>query len=258
MFEIAMILFVTVFIFLFGLIIGSFLNVLIYRLPLGLMLTGRSFCPKCKKKISWFDNVPLLSFFVLGGKCRFCHSPINFQYPAVELTTGVLFVFVLSIYSWQNFQLWSILGFVYTLWLVSALLVIFVIDLKHRIIPDEIVFATILISLPFAIRDTPYALLTAFASFLFFFLLHFLTRGKGMGLGDVKLAFLIGLILGFPKSILAFYLAFLTGAIVGVILVLLGKKKLKQAIAFGPFLVASTFFSLFWGDALIRWLTKFF
>lgn len=246
------------FVFVFGLVFGSFLNVLIYRLPQGLSLMGRSFCPKCRHKISWFDNVPLLSFVVLKGKCRSCCFPVSFQYPAVELTTGVLFVFTLLFFSWRDFQLWSILGFAFTLWLVSALLVIFVIDLKHRVIPDEIVFPTILISLPFAIRDTPYALPTALLSFLFFFLLHFLTRGKGMGLGDVKLAFLIGLVLGFPKSILTFYLAFLTGAIVGVILVLLGKKKLKQAVAFGPFLVASTFFSLFWGDPLVRWLTKFF
>lgn len=237
---------ITLIIFIFGLAIGSFLNVLIYRLPQSLAINGRSFCPKCKKKIAWFDNIPLLSFILLGGKCRHCHSPISWQYPLVELITGVLTVFSLwSLVSHGQ----NLLSIIYYLFIIYALIVIFFTDLKEQIIPDQVVYLAIFISIIYHLPSIIF-LLSGLVAAGFLFLLYWLTHGRGMGLGDVKLAALMGLFLGFPKIILAFYLAFLTGAALGVILILVGKKKLTSQIPFGPFLVLAAIFSLFWGNTV--------
>ncbi|MBI4999389.1 prepilin peptidase [Candidatus Gottesmanbacteria bacterium] len=237
-----------IFIFTLGLCIGSFLNVLIYRLPRSLPITGRSFCPKCQKKISWHDNIPLLSFILLRGRCRHCHSPISWQYPLVELATGIFTIFNFQFSIFNEFSIFQLL---FDLLIVYALIVIFFTDLRYEIIPDQIVYPAILISLiynflsyfPFTEVFWGY-LLTGFGAAGFFLFLYFLTRKKGMGLGDVKLAALMGLFLGFPKIIIALYLAFLTGAVIGVILVLIGKKKFGEQIPFGPFLAGATILSL--------------
>jgi prepilin signal peptidase PulO-like enzyme (type II secretory pathway) len=149
--------------------------------------------------------------------------------------------------------------FTYYLFLISSLIVIFFTDLKHRIIPDQIVYPTFLITFLYQITShqslvTNY-LLSAFGAGLFFLILHLITRGKGMGFGDVKLAFLMGLVLGPAKVIFAFYLAFLTGALTGVILILAKKRKFGEQIAFGPFLSGATIIALFWGEEIVRWLT---
>ncbi len=243
------------FIFIFGICFGSFLNVLIYRLPHSLPLTGRSFCPKCKKKIIWYDNIPLISYVLLKGQCRQCHSPISWRYPVVELMTGILFLGV-----WVKFGDLGILGILGSWVIVSALVVVFFIDLDHQIIPDQVLFPALatafLISLSLNILVS--SLLTAIVAGLFFLALHLLTKGRGMGMGDVNLSFLIGLVLGFPKAVFAFYLAFLTGAFVGVILIVARRKKFGQPMAFGPFLVAAGLIFLFWGDRISQWLTAHF
>ncbi|MCL4382276.1 prepilin peptidase, partial [Patescibacteria group bacterium] len=188
------------FFFCFGLVFGSFLNVLIYRLPNSLPLTGRSFCPKCKKKISWYDNLPLLSFLVLGGRCRHCHFPISWQYPFVELVTGVLTVLSIKylVLSRQDLILTT-----YYLILIYALIVIFFIDLYHEIIPDEIVYPAIIITLIFSLYPNILIsnLISGFLAGLLFLILFLLTSGRGMGFGDFKLAVLMGLFLGKKKII---------------------------------------------------------
>ena len=234
-----------------GLVIGSFLNVVIYRLPRGLgYVRGRSFCPKCKHKINWFDNVPVISFLILKGRCRFCGGKISWRYPLIELLAGALFY--LSYLSHLSFLSYL---------LICGLVVIFFVDLEHQIIPDEIVIPLSVLFLGYRLlTNIQYLisnfLITGIVSFLFLYLIHLLTKGKGMGLGDVKLAFLMGLVLGFPKIVVAFYLAFLTGAFVGVILILLSRAKLKQKIAFGPFLVFGTIFSLLWGEKIVTLAEK--
>lgn len=154
-------------------------------------------------------------------------------------------------------KMWVLL---YLLFTFSFLLAIFVADLKYRIIPDQIVFTLILVSfffqLAFAQNTLGNHFLSGFISFLLFFLLFFITNGKGMGFGDVKFAFFMGLFLGFPKIIIAFYLAFLTGAFVSLILIVLGKKKMKSTVAFGPFLIFATVATLLFGSTLWMWLSR--
>lgn len=256
-------------IFVFGLVIGSFLNVLIYRLPQDMSIFGRSFCPKCRKKISWSDNIPLVSFVLLRGKCRKCHSPIFWQYPIVELLTGFMFVIVIWFFFPVNFQFsifiihqnasfayfQLILSMAYYLLIISTLIIIFFTDLRYGIIPDKITLPAVVISFIFLISQYPNLLVSNFLSGLgaavFLGFLFLITRGRGMGLGDVKLAFLLGLFLGFPKIIPAFYLAFLTGAGVSIILILAGKKRFGQTISFGPFLVFGTILVFFFHEKIL-------
>jgi leader peptidase (prepilin peptidase) / N-methyltransferase len=253
-------------IFILGLCFGSFINVLIYRLPLDLSLSGRSYCPKCKKKISWYDNIPLISFLLLKGKCRQCRSPISLQYPLIELLTGLLFVttfFLLTNFGLDlRFQIYDLrfwATIIYSFWIISAFLAIFIIDLKHQIIPDQLIYSSLLVVSFFEIINHQSLiinyLLSATLASLFFYFLYKITKEKGMGFGDVKLVFLMGLILGYPNIILALYLAFLTGAIIGVILILARIKSLKQPIAFGPFLSLATIVSYFFGTEILKWIT---
>jgi len=246
---------ILVFLFLLGVSVGSFINCLVYRVNNGLSpLRGRSICPKCKHQLAWFDNIPLLSFVLLRGKCRYCGKPISWQYPIVELITGLLAIIIFQL---SNCEL-RIAS--YNLLIGWALLAIFVSDLIYTTIPDEIVYPTLFIvfiylifhSLNFLISNFLISLLVAG----FFYFLVLVTRRRGMGMGDVKLAGLIGLILGWPKIIVALYLAFLTGAFFGVILILLKKKKFGQHIPFGPFLTTATFVSLFWGEKIWLWGEK--
>lgn len=229
-----------VFLFLFGLCVGSFLNSLVYRLNEGNLksfIFGRSVCPKCKHKLEWRDNTPLFSFVLLGGRCRYCQKPISIHYPLVELATGILTV---SIFFHGLFYLF----------ITYALVAIFLSDLLYQTVPDEIVYPAIGVALFYSIINHQSSIISGFLAGLFFLILVLITKGQGMGMGDVKLAALMGLFLGYPKIIVALYMAFLTGAIAGVILILLGKKRFGEHIPFGPFLIGSTFVSLFWGEII--------
>jgi len=256
------------FIFLFGLAVGSFLNVLIDRLPRDESpFKGRSYCEKCYKTLRWYDLIPLLSFIVLKGKCRYCHSTISYYYPIVEALTGVAFVFVVSFIPQENikYQISNIkytIELFYYLFIVSSLIVIFFADLKYGIIPDKIIYPSILVSIAYLFINHKSLfinhLLVGVGAFLFFFLLYLITRGRGMGFGDVKLVFLLGLFLGWPKIIVMFYFAFLTGAALGCILILWGKKKLRgETLPFGPFLVLGTFVAAFFGESIVDQIIPF-
>lgn len=271
-------------IFLIGLFIGSFLNVLIDRFPRSKsVIKGRSHCDKCKKILRWYDLIPLLSFILLKGKCRYCHTRLSPYYPIVELTTGIVFAvttffvlngsqFLISNFQFPiNYQL--LINLIYYLFIAASLIVIFFADLKYGIIPDKIVFPAIFISLFILLftskeswflrqlADQPATfevgfvnhLLSALGASLFFLFLFFVTGGRGMGFGDVKFTFLMGLILGFPNIIVSLYIAFLTGAIVGCILIIWRKKRIfGTAIPFGPFLALGTFLGLFWGETIVQ------
>lgn len=237
-------------IFIFGLALGSFLNVLIDRLPNGESIWwGRSHCDHCKKTLRWYELIPILSWIIQGGKCRRCRKSLSIQYPLIELITAVILVYIYLQTPNPPIVLSSYL-------IVLSLLVIFLADLKYQIIPDSMIITGVVgtLLLIFTMNyelSTMNLLLSALSASAFFFLLWLITRGRGMGFGDVKLAFLMGLFLGFPKIIIALYAAFLTGALVGVILILAQNKSLKTKIAFGPFLIWGTLVAWFWGERIV-------
>jgi leader peptidase (prepilin peptidase) / N-methyltransferase len=257
------------FVFILGLFIGSFLNVLSDRLPRGeTVVRGRSHCEKCKKELVWYDLIPLLSFILIGGKCRYCHTRLSLFYPTVELVTGILFVvttlFVLNGFNFparivtQSIEGGQfIISLIYYMLVISCLIVVFFSDLKYGIIPDKVIFPSMFVSIFYLLLNPNLLILnhvvSAVCACLFFLLLFLGTKGRGMGFGDVKFAFFMGLILGYPNIIVSLYVAFLTGAIVGIILIIWRKKKLKGAsIPFGPFLVLGTILAMFWGNLILQ------
>lgn len=259
--------FIDFLIFFLGLIVGSFLNCVIYRLEINKsFIGGRSFCPHCKHILSWQDLIPVFSFFVLGGKCRYCKKPISYHYPLVELATAILFILIFNLQFtiYNQFSIFHFFNFICYLIITCFLIVIFVYDLKHYIIPDKIIYPAITTAflyrlfeiLKFGFYNLDFkslvnSVLSATLSSLFFLVIVLVSRGKWMGVGDVKLAFFMGLFLGWPKIFTALFSAFFIGAIVGLILIFLGKKRLSSEIPFGPFLIIGTFLSLFWGEKII-------
>ena len=258
------------FIFLFGLIVGSFLNVCVARMPnegYSLLLPA-SHCPSCKKPIHWFDNVPLLSFIFLGGKCRFCKVPISFQYSLVEALTGLVFWIV---YRYWGFSLDSLMYITF----ICGLLVATFIDIKWRIIPDEISLGGTVVGLIFFLvkslphfKEFPYiplvdslvgalcggALIYGSAILGNFIIFKLMKKGpiegetECMGGGDVKLLAMIGSFLGWKLTVLTFFLAPFFGAVVGIY-VLIFKKS--HVIPDGPFLSLAAITALFFGDRII-------
>ncbi len=248
-------------VFVFGLSVGSLLNVCIYRLPLNISIAkGRSFCPYCRAKIAWFDNIPLLSFLLLKAKCRHCKRPISWIYPTVEILTGLLFV--LSF--WKFGLSWQFLSAVI---LLSALIVISFIDLKHQIIPDLISLPGILLGVVFSFLIPGFHWLSSVIGVLvggiFFYLMAWggqaLFKKESLGGGDIKLAAMLGAFLGWQKLIVVLFLSSFLGALVGLILMLTLKNfREKRIIPFGPFLALASVLALFLGDRLIAFYTTYF
>jgi len=246
------------FVFIYGLLIGSFINSLIYRMENNLsFIWSRSFCPNCFKNLGFWDLIPVLSFLFLKGKCRYCKKPISFQYPLVEILTGFIFLLVFS-----HFKNIDILTLIFYLITACFLIIVFVYDLKHYIIPDKIVFPAI--GIVFLYRIFEFLkfgfinseiffnfLIAAFLSSTFFLIIFLISKGEWMGFGDVKLIFLIGLFLGFPSILVALFSSFVFGAIIGIVLIFLKKKSFESQIPFGPFLVIGAFIGLFWGKEII-------
>ncbi len=246
--------------FILGLIIGSFLNVVILRLNTKKSLGGRSACMSCRNALSWFELIPLFSFLGLGGRCRNCKSKISFQYPLVEFTSGLIFA-VLFV-KFQNLFFTNIAAFTvyyaYYAVVFSILLVIATYDLKHKIIPDVLAFILGLITfvalfflgngmnLTFHMPST-YQFLSGIFIALPFALLWLVSSGRWMGLGDAKLALGIGWFLGVSLALSALVVAFWSGAIIGIALVAISKHGkmrrlgMKSEIPFAPFLVLGAF-----------------
>lgn len=245
---------------------GSFLGVVLYRLRLGRSpLKGRSVCDHCRQQIAWYDNIPLLSYAVLGGRCRRCHKPINPEYPLIELLTGVEFVWVYWLlkinFHWFNrVEGWYSFGLlIYWLGLFSGSAAIAIYDLKYLLIPDQVLLPLIAAAfLRLFVSGNWQVLPAAFGSMAFLWLLLWLTRGRGMGWGDVKLGFLIGLVLGWPLVLVSQLLAFLTGAAAGVILIVLKRKQFRSKIAFGPFLLLGMLVAKLWGESLWQKLVSLY
>jgi len=228
------------------------LNVVICRLDLAESLLGRSHCPKCQKLIRWYDNIPLLSFLLLNAECRDCREKISWQYPIVELVSGIIFTAVGLVFLREG-TVANWVEVIFYLGFFSALLVIFVFDLKHLEIPMSVLWLTLFWTLVFLLTldwlNFQPGLdifssrifsgnLAGLLAFSFFFSLAFGSKEKWMGMGDAYLALLIGLGLGLGEILPALMLAFLLGSLLGIALIAIKKKTLKSQIPFGPFLAS--------------------
>ncbi len=246
---------IEIIVFAFGLIIGSFCNVVIYRLPLGKsIVTPASQCRFCRSYIRPWDNIPLLSYFLLRGRCRFCQEPISMRYPAVECISGTLFVLL-----YLKFEL-TMTFIVYAL-LTSALLVIALIDLDHKIIPNTITLPGMAVGLGLSLVALPITPLASLYGLIIggaiFYLMAFISKG-GMGGGDIKLIAMIGAFLGLQGGLFTIFTSALLGSVVGLTLMLLRKKGRKDRIPFGPFLSCGAIIFMLSGDYLIeRYLNLF-
>ncbi len=249
-------------IFLFGLCIGSFLNVLIWRLPREKKISGRSECPNCHRTLAWYELLPVVSFMMQRGSCRNCGKPISPRYPIIELATGIAFALVASQFFPHDIA--EIILLAKLLFVVSLCIAIFVIDLEHYLILDVLVFPGIgvmlvlnalldhfsVVSLVSLYSATGSGLFGALVGFLPFWFLWAISKGKWMGFGDVKYIIFMGLALGFTRTIVGLFLAFMVGAFFGLGLMATGKKQFSSKIPFGTFLTLATIMSLFWGHSL--------
>jgi leader peptidase (prepilin peptidase)/N-methyltransferase len=235
---------------LFGLICGSFLNAVIYRLHAGKsFLTGRSFCPHCQHSLSAMDLVPILSFVLLAGRCRYCGKNISWQYPLVEFFLAVSFCLLYFVYGWS-------LSFVFYLVLTSFLAIIFVYDLKYHLILDKVSIPAVILAFIFSlILKMPVLdiLIGLVLGAGFFFLQYVLSRGKWIGGGDIRLGGIMGAALGWQKLLAALFLAYVSGSLVSLFLIIFHRKNLKSRLPFGPFLVVAAFICLLFGGAIIDW-----
>jgi len=260
-----MILLLYLWVFLFGLIIGSFLNCLIWRLYKNESMWNRSYCPQCRHQIAWYDNIPVLSYLILRGKCRYCHKTISCQYPIVEFLVGVLFLMVFmknsialpNIYDWDwEFWLLNIRDW----YIVAVMTVIFIYDLRWFLILDRVTLPACLILflinlfLGFSWQNL---LISGIIGGSFFLVQFIISRGKWIGGGDIRLGLLIGLALAWPDSILAIFLAYIIGSVVGIGLILTKKKGMKSEIPLGTFLSVATVITLFFGKFILDWYLNF-
>ena len=252
-----MILFDSILVFIIGICLGSFANVYIYRLPKNKQaITGRSFCPKCKKTIRWFDNLPLISFLLLNGKCRKCHKPISLGYFIVELITGIGFLLI-----YLNFNNYLTIIFLSVLFLLY--LIIFFIDLKHFIIPDGLNFGIMALAIfknflpnfnTSFIHDINQSIIGGIVGFLSIWIIIYLYRVikkiEGMGLGDAKLMAGIGLLFGWQSIPFVLFVSAVLGLIFATPSLINKKKNLRSKIPFGPFIITACFIYFIYGDFL--------
>lgn len=253
-------------IFVLGLCFGSFVNMLIFRVAKNYKLESRklkvksknrSFCDYCGSQLNWYENIPVISWIIQKGKSRCCDKKLSVLYPIVELFTGILFLlnfqFLISNFQIINFQ--TIIQIFISFLIIVFLVFSAVFDLKYMILPDFSTGILVISALAlWSISNTGNwnYILSSILSFGFLGFLYLITKKRGMGFGDVKLAIFMGLFLGYSKIIVAFYVAFVVGAIVGLILIIFKKAKRKTQIPFGPFLILGTLVAWWWGEAIIK------
>jgi leader peptidase (prepilin peptidase)/N-methyltransferase len=247
--------FIEVFVFIFGLCIGSFLNVCIFRLPESKsIIHPRSSCPSCGHLIGFYDNIPVLSFLWLKGRCRYCRVPISLRYPIVEILGGI--------FAWGSFINYGLTfeAFVYYAF-IAALLVITFIDIDHRIIPDIITLPGIPIAFAasFALPAVRYIdslagiVLGGGSLLLVAWVYNLITKKEGMGGGDIKLLAMIGAIIGWKGVLFTIFVASAVGTLTGIMVMLKTRKNMKLAIPFGPFLAIGAIAYIFIGNPLLQW-----
>ena len=237
----------------YGVLIGSFLNVCIYRIPeKQSVVVVRSHCMSCGKQIKWYDLVPLVSFLILRGKCRYCKAKLSWQYPAVEALNGILYGIIVLV---NGFNITSVLYCLAT----SALLALSIIDWRTYEIPPSFNIFIGILGIIRLILDLPhwYNYVIGFVSVSGFLLLIFLvTKGRGIGFGDVKLMAAAGLLLGWKLIILSLGLGCVLGSVIHIILMYVKDKD--RVLAFGPYLSLGIFISMLYGEQIIEWYLHMF
>ncbi len=240
----------TIIFFFLGLIFGSFLNSVIWRLhSKESFLSCHSICTSCRHILAWKDLLPLFSFIFLGRRCRYCSQKISWQYPLVELFTAILFV----VFYWQLALSWLLL---FNLVFLLFLIIIFVYDLRYYLILDKVSVPAMIVALiaSLLLGVSFWGLILAvIVGGGFFFLQFLISHGKWIGGGDIRLGVVMGLMLGWPKILVALVLAYFIGSIISVILVIVGKKKMASTVPFGTFLALSTVVTLLWGNIILDW-----
>lgn len=243
------------FVFIFGLIIGSFVNVLIYRIPRGesIVVPG-SYCTSCSHSLKWYDNIPILSYVMLKGKCRYCREKISLQYPIVEALNGILYILLYYTHG-------PTLEFLFLALISSMLIAIAGTDITAQVVPDGLVIAVfVLSSIEKLIQhyifhesvDIKGSILGALFGGALFTVISLISKG-GMGGGDITLISSLGFVLGLEKEILAVFLSFIIGAVSSLFLVGTKAKSMKDYIPFGPFIILSFFITIFFGDRILAW-----
>jgi len=250
-----------IFIFLIGLCVGSFTNVCIYRLPKSKqVLLGRSYCPKCKKKIKWFDNIPVISFFLLNRKCRSCKKKISPQYFIIELLIGI--GFLLIFFNHQNYFASILLSILLVMYVM-----IFFIDLKHFIIPDVLNFGVIFLAffknflpdlnLVFT-QNIILSIIGGIVGYSLIWIIIYLYRTfkkvEGMGLGDAKLMAGIGLLFGWPSIPFVLFVSAVLGLLFVIPSLLTKKRSLKSEIPFGPYIITAGIIYFYFGEYLYNFI----
>ncbi len=282
--------------FAFGTVFGSFLNLVSDRIVSGSsILFGRSVCDYCRNPLNPKNLIPLLSYFMQRGKSACCKKSLSWSYPISEFMTGSAFLFS-AYYSKVliNFNFSTLLVCLYLLSVLSFFIILFFSDAKYRLLPDKIVYTAIFVTLLFiltlylvdlkiyhdkllvgtfgqylikagfwknhlflVLKQFMVLIASSFFISFFFMTLIFITKGRGMGGGDVKLGFLIGLFNGFPGNVLAIFLGFLFGSLYSLLLISLKRKSIKDTIAFGPFLILGSIVAFVWGEQIIKWYLGF-
>ena len=241
--------------FLLGLIVGSFLNVCIYRIPKGESIVfPSSKCTQCGNSLKWYHNIPVASYLALRGRCAFCGKPISFVYPLVELCMGLLSLALFAKFGWS----WT---FLFLFLFLAALVVVTFIDLQLQIIPDVISLPGIAVGFgssflrpELSVWDSLIGIVAGGGALLAVFLVYYaLTKREGMGIGDVKLLAMIGAFLGWRSLLFVILSSSLLGAVSGLAVMLIKSRNIKLAIPFGPFLSLGAVMYLFFGKEIITW-----
>lgn len=245
-----------------GLIFGSFINAWVYRTNSGKSIArGRSRCPQCDVQLAWYDNIPLLSYAILHGKCRSCGKLISLQYPLVEIATALLFAGLYIYFHPYDLVSWSSL----LIWLAATVCLVaaFVYDLRWMILPDRFMIPAIILGLIYVIllstkvdQGQLWRLAGAGVFAGLYFLLWKFSSGKWIGDGDIRLAAAMGLLLSIPQLVVGAFAGYLVGSVVGVYLLIRGAKKRGDVIPLGPFLIIGLYVGLFWGQQIASWYLK--
>jgi leader peptidase (prepilin peptidase) / N-methyltransferase len=250
-----MLIFLLVYMIILGAVLGSFYNVVGMRVPEKKMFQSeRSYCPNCKQQIKAYDLIPVISYILLGGKCRSCKQKISLLYPFTELATGLLFGYSYYVIGLE----WELItAFVF----VSMAAILFVTDMKFMLIPNKILlfFLPLFIILRVITPLDPWwdSIIGAAVAFVLLFLVILFSRG-GMGGGDLKLFVVLGVVLGWKGVLLTFFLSSVIGAIISFVLLLTKVLKRKQAIPFGPYILLGALITYFHGEAMISWYINSF